>query len=144
MSDAPIDPLGDIRVVEIANFAAAPSAAAIMADLGAVIVDAKLPDLDACVAAWKTLCSAEAAHAHRATFPARAGDYGPWFRGWLEFGAAVTGAQYAEANSLRLESNGLLRRLFGEQQRPLGLLGSFEAAEEVGLPCDVEVVGVSR
>lgn len=47
MTDAPIDPLGDIRVVEIANFAAAPSAAAIMADLGADVVKVEPPGGDA-------------------------------------------------------------------------------------------------
>ena len=81
-------------------------------ELGAVIVEVKLPDMDPFVAAWATLCSAEAVAAHRATYPSRRDDYGPWFRGWLDKGAAITGAEYAEANNLRAASNGHLRRAF--------------------------------
>ncbi|MEO1060389.1 MAG: CoA transferase [Actinomycetota bacterium] len=47
MTEASTDPLGDVRVVEIANFAAAPSAAAIMADLGADVVKVEPPGGDA-------------------------------------------------------------------------------------------------
>lgn len=84
----------------------------LLRSLGADIVDVSLPDMDPYVAAWKTLCSAEAVAAHRQTYPSRADDYGPWFRGWLEHGSGITAAEYAEANSLRLESNGHLRTAF--------------------------------
>ncbi|MEZ5279926.1 MAG: CoA transferase [Acidimicrobiales bacterium] len=40
------DPLGDIRVLEIANWAAAPSAGAIMADLGADVIKVEAPSGD--------------------------------------------------------------------------------------------------
>ena len=79
--------------------------------LGADIVAVELPDLDPFVDAWKTLCSAEAVAAHRSTYPARRDDYGPWFGGWLDLGASITAAEYAEANNLRLQSNGHLRRV---------------------------------
>ena len=70
--------------------------------------------MDPYVAAWPVLCSAEAVAAHEATYPSRRDDYGPWFRGWLDKGAKVTGAEYAKANNLRAACTGHLRRVFEE------------------------------
>jgi amidase len=84
----------------------------VLKELSAEIIEIKLPDMDPYVRGWQTLCSSEAVVAHRATYPSRSDDYGPWFRGWLEIGAAITGAQYAEANNLRAASNGHLRSAF--------------------------------
>jgi amidase len=84
----------------------------LLAALGAVIVARRLPDMDAYAAVWPTLCSAEAVFAHERTYPSRQDDYGPWFRGWLEKGARVTGAEYARAQASRAECVGHLRRAF--------------------------------
>ena len=84
----------------------------VLESLGAEIVNVQLPDMDPYVAAWPTLCSAEAVAAHEATYPSRRDDYGPWFRGWLDKGANVTGAEYAKANNLRAACTGHLRRVF--------------------------------
>jgi amidase len=80
--------------------------------LGAEIVNVTLPDLDAFMPAWVTLCTAEAVLAHEATYPSRRDDYGPWFRGWLDLGSKVSGADYARANNMRAALNGLLRGVF--------------------------------
>ena len=80
--------------------------------LGAEIVEVKLPYLDEYVAGWVTLCSAEAVAAHRETYPSRGDEYGPYFRKWLEIGATVTGADYALANNLRAACVGHLQNLF--------------------------------
>ena len=93
-------------------------AAAIMAgirlveSLGAEIVEVKLPDLATYLTAWPTLCTAEAVAAHEATYPSRREEYGPWFRGWLDLGASVPGALYAQANNLRAACNGRLREVW--------------------------------
>ena len=50
--------------------------------------------------------------AHEATYPSRRDDYGPWFQGWLDNGAAVTGAEYAKANNVRSACRGLLANVF--------------------------------
>lgn len=84
----------------------------VLEDLGAEIIEVKLPDMDEYVAAWATLCSAEAVAAHEATYPSKRADYGDWFRDWLDMGAAVTGAEYAKANTLRAACTGLLGREF--------------------------------
>ncbi|MDE0010593.1 MAG: amidase [Candidatus Poribacteria bacterium] len=86
----------------------------ILADQGAEIVEVELPDVDEYVSAWPTLCSTEAVLAHAATYPSQRDDYGPWFRGWLDMGAKVTGADYAKANNLRAACTGHLRRVFAE------------------------------
>ena len=84
----------------------------VLADQGAEIVEVELPDVDAYVSVWPTLCSAEAVLAHAASYPSRRDDYGRWFRGWLDMGAAVTGADYASANNLRAACTGHLRKVF--------------------------------
>ncbi len=86
----------------------------VLADQGAEIVEVRLPDVAEYVLAWPTLCSAEAVLAHAATYPSQRDAYGPWFRGWLDMGAKVTGADYAKANNLRAACTGHLRRVFEE------------------------------
>ena len=86
----------------------------VLADQGAEIVEVALPDVDEYVSAWPTLCSAEAVAAHAATYPSQRDAYGPWFQGWLDMGAKVTGAAYAKANNLRAACTGHLRRVFRE------------------------------
>ena len=86
----------------------------ILADQGAEIVEVVLPNVDEYVAAWPTLCSAGAVAAHAATYPSQRDAYGPWFRGWLDMGAKVTGAAYAKANNLRAACTGHLKRVFAE------------------------------
>ena len=82
--------------------------------LGAEIVPVTLPDMDVYAAVWPILCSAEAVFAHTATYPSRRDDYGPWFRGWLDKGVAVTGAEYAEAQVMLAACVGHLRRVFAD------------------------------
>jgi len=82
----------------------------LMESLGAEIVPVKMPArLREYMDAWPVICSSEAASAHAATFPSRADEYGPWFRGWLTNGAAHTAADYADANVLRAACVGDLR-----------------------------------
>jgi amidase len=84
----------------------------VLESLGATIVPVQLPDLAPYLAAWPTLCTAEAVAAHAATYPARRDEYGPWFCGWLDLGASVSGAAYAQANNRRTACNGLLRQVW--------------------------------
>jgi amidase len=88
------------------------SAVDVLEELGAEIVEVKVPDLDPYIQAWWTLCSAEAANAHADTYPARKEDYGPWFGEILDRGSRIKGEEYARANNLRAACTGLLRRVF--------------------------------
>ena len=80
---------------------------------GAMLVPVRMPDTDPLSRAWGVLCSAEAAAAHRETFPSRGDEYGPWFRGWLELGLRQSATDYAIASYQRLACNGTLAELFG-------------------------------
>ena len=84
----------------------------VLADQGAEIVAVELPDVDPFVAAWPVLCATEAVTAHAAFYPSQRDAYGPWFRGWLDMGAKVTGAEYVSANKLRAACTGHLRTVF--------------------------------
>jgi amidase len=75
----------------------------VLAGLGARIVDVRVPDLTGLDQAWFKLCSSEAVAAHRANYPLRASDYGPYFREVLQIGSGVTDAQLADARKLRAE-----------------------------------------
>lgn len=86
-----------------------------LTELGMEAVEVVVPpiDPDFMIATWATLCAADAADAHRATWPSRADDYGP-FRQWLEFADTQTAADYAAAHATRLEYAGKIAGLFEE------------------------------
>ena len=87
------------------------NAVEVLASLGAEIVPVRMPDrLREYLAAWMVLCTAEASDAHRANYPSRAGEYGPWFRGWLKRGNGYSAMDYANAHILRGQSNGDMKR----------------------------------
>ena len=86
--------------------------ARLLESLGARLVPVRMPDTEPYSRAWGVLCSAEAAAAHRETYPSRADEYGPWFRGWLEMGSRHSAVDYSVANYTRLACNGTLREIF--------------------------------
>ncbi len=72
-----------------------------LTDQGARVVEVRMPDHEGIIPAWLVLCASEAAAAHSANFPSRAAEYGPYFREFLEFGAAASPARLAEARAFR-------------------------------------------
>ncbi len=88
--------------------------AGLLESMGARLVPVEMPDTLPFSRAWGVLCSAEAAAAHRDTYPSRADEYGPWFQGWLEKGHGYNAVDYAAANQVRLACNGILAGIFGE------------------------------
>jgi len=83
----------------------------ILADLGAEIISVSMPErLSEYLPAWTVLCAAEAADAHRETYPIQADKYGPWFQEWLARGIDYTAAEYVQANNLRASCVGDLRQ----------------------------------
>lgn len=88
------------------------AAAGVLRDCGAEIREISMPDVEEIVRAWMPVTTAEAAVAHRKTFPARADDYGPAFREFLEGGLRVTGIEYAKAHQARLAWSGALAEVF--------------------------------
>lgn len=81
----------------------------VLEKLGAKVVPVEMPSrLREYLEAWQVLCTSEAYDAHRAFYPERAAEYGPWFREWLERGASYSAADYAHAHHLRLACVGEL------------------------------------
>ncbi|HUK01638.1 MAG TPA: amidase [Steroidobacteraceae bacterium] len=77
------------------------SAVGVLRDLGAQIVEVRMPDVSRVVETWQPICAHEMAAAHAATFPARAAEYGPYLREFLEQGSRVTPEQLAAASRAR-------------------------------------------
>ena len=82
-----------------------------LSELGAEIVEVRMPDVAPVGAAWWELATAEATAVHASTYPSRAGDYGPGFRAVLEYGAGVRGVTYANAARVRAELAGRLEHM---------------------------------
>ena len=86
-----------------------------LASLGAEIVEIKVPMLEEDeAAAWPTLAAAEAAAVHEATFPARAEEYGAYFREFLAGGRETTSVQFAKAIFARRRAAGRVAPIFDD------------------------------
>lgn len=78
----------------------------VLEKLGAEIVPVKMSErLRDYMEAWPVICASEAALSHAETYPARADEYGQWFREWLRRGSSYSSTDYAKANELRLMCN---------------------------------------
>ena len=102
--------IGDDVDSELA--AAVMEGARVLEGMGARLVPVQMPDTEPYSRAWGVLCSAEAAAAHRDTYPSRADEYGPWFRGWLEKGSRYSAVDYSVASYTRHACNGILAGIF--------------------------------
>jgi amidase len=100
--------------VDIETVSAIEAALATLASLGASIVDTEIPNLDEYVISWRVLCTVDAYIAHQQFFPARSAEYGPWFRSWLEHGAACSRSDYARAHLQRLKCNAAIAHAFSD------------------------------
>ncbi len=75
----------------------------VLASLGARIVEVTMPDRSAMRDTWLSTCAPEALVFHKDSYPARANDYGVYFRQFLAMGAAVTPEQAATARAWRTQ-----------------------------------------
>lgn len=80
--------------------------------LGAELVPVSAPDVTQAVADWAPACALEAALAHRATYPARKGEYGSVLASVLEAGHAVSTLDYQAIRLRRMALSGRFERLF--------------------------------
>ena len=88
------------------------AAAPVLREAGASLHEVQVPDLEPAFAAWGTIGTADIALAHAEYFPARADDYGPQLRGFLEAGLRVSGVDYARAEQQRAAFKAALAELF--------------------------------
>ena len=75
-----------LKGIDVGQAAAIESALRVLRDRGAQIIQVKMPDVSHVVDIWQPICAHEMAKAHAATFPARASEYGPYLREFLESG----------------------------------------------------------
>lgn len=80
--------------------------------LGADLVPVSAPDVTQAITDWVPACALEAAFAHRATYPARKGQYGPVLASVLDAGCAVSALDYQAIRLRRMELRGHFDRLF--------------------------------
>ncbi len=144
--------------IDKGDAAALEEALKVLAGLGAQIVDVRMPSLSSLLPTWQTIAAAELAEAHRATYPSRASEYGPYIREFLENGVHVTPEQLAQARQARVAFNaqfvGVLEsvdamacpsggapawRITHETQ--VGPLGAFHAAWSAAAPRAMDFTG---
>jgi amidase len=94
------------------------NAVEVMLQLGAQIVDVRVPDTTQAVIDWTPLCAVEAAVAHQPTYPARHQEYGPVLASVLESGRALSALDYHKILLRRAE----LRRRFASLFQIIDLL----------------------
>ncbi|HJZ33457.1 MAG TPA: amidase [Hyphomicrobiaceae bacterium] len=87
-------------------------ALSVLAQSGANILEVAFPSPDAVVQDWLPLCAVEAAVAHEATFPSRAGEYGPVLADLLHTGRSLDGRTVARMLLRRKAFAGQLEALF--------------------------------
>jgi amidase len=87
-------------------------AAAVLAQIGALVQEVSFPSPDEVVRVAIQLCSVEAAVAHEATYPSRTGEYGPVLVGLLETGRTLDGLSVTKMLLCREAFRGRLNALF--------------------------------
>jgi amidase len=102
--------------------------------LGAAIKEVTLPDPSGVMVttAWGSICAAETATAHKATYPARSLEYGG-LADLIEAGRATSGIEIMEAHHKRLAFTGSLAVLFADIDLlliPTQTLSDFTIAQE--------------
>ena len=89
-------------------------ALALLADLGAVVVEVDLPNTDVLVDNWGVTCGVECARAHAATYPERKDEYGPALAALIESGRAASDDEYQRLERERQAFRAGLDAVLGE------------------------------
>ena len=100
------DPVFSSKGIDAGLVAAIEQALETLRQLGAEIVEVKMPEGSLELGdTWFPICAYEARRAHAQHFPDNAEKYGAWFRSFLETGSAVTDEQYTAAGQMRAAFN---------------------------------------
>lgn len=108
------DPAYVMEGSDPAIVAALEAAIAVLEDLGADVRVVAMPDWTDVLEGWTAFCAVETAFAHLATYPARAGDYGPELKGLIDMGHATTGVEIARLQIARDIFKARLKAFFAE------------------------------
>jgi amidase len=100
------DPVFSSKGIDAGLVAAIEQALETLRQLGAEIIEVKMPEGTLELGdTWFPICAYEARRAHAQHFPDNADQYGAWFRSFLETGSAVTDDQYKAAGQQRAAFN---------------------------------------
>ncbi|MBY4130191.1 amidase [Rhodococcus fascians] len=86
----------------------------VLASLGWTVSEIDTPDLPSNASDFAALCGVETAHAHKATYPSRASEYGPALADLIESGLRMTAVEFQHLQENRRAFTGRLRRVFNE------------------------------
>lgn len=87
----------------------------VLAELGAKITEYVMPpSTSSMYNNWVAYCAVEAAIAHEATYPSRAGEYGPVLAGLIDTGRSLNALDLMKIHHARLAFSGDLRKLFNQ------------------------------
>jgi amidase len=87
-------------------------AEAVLRELGARIVEIRMPPWQRLVSMWIPMCSVETAAHHSDTYPSRAAEYGPGLATLIDSAAGHDGKTVADIHHERLRFNGGLSHMF--------------------------------
>lgn len=107
----------------------------VLEEVGATIIEVKLPAPDKVMAAWGSYCAVETAIAHEPTYPSRVSEYGG-LKNLIEAGRAVSADELMKAHHERLIFTGALSALFANLDLlliPAQPRADFTLAEEAEL-----------
>jgi amidase len=107
-----VDPEWNHRDVDASVERVVAEAEATFRALGADIVIVSVPEVSQAIADWSPACALEAAVAHRTTYPARRGEYGPALAAVLEAGHNVSALDYQALRLRRMDLRGRFAHLY--------------------------------
>jgi amidase len=86
----------------------------VFAELGAILVDVTVPNVEQSVQDWSPLCAVEGAVAHEDTYPSRKAEYGPVLASVLENGRKIPATEFHKILCRRMELRGRFAQLLAQ------------------------------
>ncbi|MDE0036687.1 MAG: amidase [Gammaproteobacteria bacterium] len=85
----------------------------VLTDLGADVIEVRMPDYRMLADNWVITCGMDCARAHAATYPARKDEYGPALAGLIETGLSVPPGEYERLEQERSRFRTAFEELLG-------------------------------
>ncbi len=128
-----VDSAWGMDIVDDATRTAVSDALSVLQELGAEIHEIHVPDTEQVAADWALLVGAEAAYAHRDTYPAQASAYGPALAALLDMGRSLAPLDYQAMMRRRAAFTGKMHALFETVDLVLAPVTPFAGATNDGI-----------
>ena len=106
-----IDPVWLSTNVDADTLTALERALVVLVELGAELVEVRVPDVSEMIWDWFPICAVQTALVHAHTYPARRDEYGPALTSLLDMGLALSGIDYQKLLLRRLDFSGRVQAL---------------------------------